>query len=150
MVFDVQLAINGKLAIVTARAQIPGARQFHFAQSGENAPRAQFAVVRLTAAWTGDGALTGAGLGELQQLTEGRCAGLMQGGTEGHLHCLQVQATGLLTLGEDTAQQCGYFACDLALDRFRRFFSSAVGVASTGRARQIFSLISTKDRSNCW
>jgi len=39
---------------VTAHAQIPGARQFHFTQSGENAPRAQFAVVRLTAAWAGD------------------------------------------------------------------------------------------------
>lgn len=39
-VFDIQLAIHGKLAIVTGRAQIPGARQFHFAQNGENAPRA--------------------------------------------------------------------------------------------------------------
>jgi len=36
----------------------------------------QFAVVCLTAAWAGDGALVGGRLGELQQLTEGRCAGL--------------------------------------------------------------------------
>ena len=107
MVFDVQLAICWKLALVTAWAQIPGARQFHFTQSGENTPRAQFTVVRLTAAWARDGALTGGRLGELQQLTESRCASLMQGGTEGHLHRLQIQLAGLLALGEDPAQQRG-------------------------------------------
>jgi hypothetical protein len=70
-----------ELAVVTVRPQIPGARQFHFTQSGENAPRAQFAVVRLSATWAGDGALVCGRLGELQQLTECRCAGLMQSGT---------------------------------------------------------------------
>jgi hypothetical protein len=98
------LAIDGELAVVTAWAQIPGAGQFHFTQNRENTPRAQFAVVRLTAAGAGDGALVGSRLGEPQQLTEGRCAGLMQGGAEGHLHRLQIQVAGLLALGEDTAQ----------------------------------------------
>jgi hypothetical protein len=137
------LAIHGKLAVVTARAQLPGARQFHFTQSGENAPRAQFAVVRLTATWAGDGALIGGRLGELQPLTECRCAGLRQGGTEAHLHRLQIQVAGPLALGEDTAQQRGYFACDLGVDRRGRFFSSGVNVSSTGRNAQIFSLTST-------
>jgi hypothetical protein len=126
------LAIDGELAVVAARAQIPGARQFHFAQSGENAPRAQFAVLRLTAAWAGDSALAGGRLGELQQLAEGRRAGLMQGGTEGHLHRLQIQVAGWLALGEDAAQQRGYFARDLGVDRRGRFFSSGVNVSSTG------------------
>jgi hypothetical protein len=48
--------------------------------------------VRLTAAWAGDSALICRRLEELQQLTEGRCASLMQGGTEGHLHRLQIQS----------------------------------------------------------
>ena len=95
------------------------------------------------AAWAGDGAKIGGRLGELQQLTEGCCAGLMQGGTEGHLHRLQIQVAGLLALGEDTAQQRGYFACNLGVDRRGRFFSSGVSVSSTGRNAQIFSLTST-------
>ena len=129
--------------MVTARAQIPGARQFHFTQSGKNAPRAQFTVVCLTATWAGDGALLGGRLGELQQLTEGRCAGLMQGRTEGQFHRLQIQAAGLPALGEDAAQQRGYFARDLGVDCRGRFFSSDVNVSSTGRNAQIFSLTST-------
>ena len=32
----------------------------------------------------------------------------MQGGTEGHLHRLQIQVAGPLALGEDTAQQRSY------------------------------------------
>ena len=73
----------------------------------------------------------------------------MHGGAQGHFHRLQIHATGLLTLGKDDVQQAGYFARDLGLDRFGRFFSSALSVSSTGRARQISTLISTKDRSSC-
>ncbi len=47
----VSVAVYGKLAIVAARARIPGARQFQFTHYRENAPRAQLAEVRLTAAW---------------------------------------------------------------------------------------------------
>jgi hypothetical protein len=67
----------------------------------------------------------------------------MQGGTEGHLHRLQIQVASLLALGEDTAQQRGYFARDLGMDRRGLFFSSGVNVSSTGRNAQIFSLTST-------
>jgi hypothetical protein len=82
-------------------------------------------------------------LGEPQQLTESRCAGLMQGGTKGHLHRLQIQAGDLLAPGEDTPQQGGYFARDLGVDRRSRFFSSGASVCSAGRNAQIFSLTST-------
>ncbi|MCZ2077744.1 MAG: hypothetical protein LC130_22410 [Bryobacterales bacterium] len=57
----------------------------------------------------------------------------MQGSTEGHFHHLQIQGAGLLALGEDAAQQRGYFARDLGVDRRGRFFSSGVNVSSTGR-----------------
>ena len=95
-----------------------------------------------TAAWAGDGALVGGRLGELQQLTEA-AAPPDAGGTEGHLHRLQIQVAGLPALGENTAQQRGYFARDLGVDRRGRFFSSGVNVSSTGRKAQIFSLTST-------
>jgi len=64
--FDVELAIDGELAVVTVRAQIPGAREFHLAQGGENGARAEFAIARLMAAWAGQRTLFGIGLGELQ------------------------------------------------------------------------------------
>ncbi|MGB6941929.1 MAG: hypothetical protein WBE37_06020 [Bryobacteraceae bacterium] len=67
----------------------------------------------------------------------------MQGGTDGHLHRLQIQIAGLLALGEYTTQQRRYFAGNLGVDRRGRFFSSGVSVSSTGRNAQIFSLTST-------
>jgi hypothetical protein len=66
----------------------------------------------------------------------------MHGGAEAHLHRLQIHATRLLPLGEDAAQQGGYFARDLRVDRFGRFFSCGVSVFWTGRTAQIFSLTS--------
>ena len=96
-----------------------------------------------------DVAQFGGRFGELQQLSERRRPGLMQGGAEAHLYRLQIYGAGLLPLGEDAAQQRGYLARDLRMNRFGRFFSSGVSVSSTSRARQIFSLTSTKDRSSC-
>jgi len=90
-----------------------------------------------------DGALFDGRLGELQQPTESRCPRLMQGGAEGRFHCLQIHAARLFSLGENPAQQGGYFARDLRMDRFRRFFSSGVSVSSTGRKAQIRSLTAT-------
>src|SRR5207248_1142025 len=75
-VFDVELVINGALAVVTVRAQIPGARQFHLAQSSEKVLRAQFAIARLLAARTGNGLLFSSRLRELQQLCKSGCSGL--------------------------------------------------------------------------
>jgi len=97
---------------------------------------------------TGDAALFGGRFGELEQAAESGRPGLMQSGAEGHFYRFQIHATGLVPLREDAAQQRGYFARDFALDRFGHFFSCAVSVSSTGRARQIFSLTSTKERSN--
>jgi len=69
----------------------------------------------------------------------------MQRGAQCHFHRFQVDLAVLLALGEDAVQKAAYFARDFGLDRFGRFFSSGVSVSSTGRARQIFSLI-----SNSW
>ena len=88
-------------------------------------------------------------LAETQQVAECGGASVMQSSAESHLHRFQIRLAGLLALGEDATQQRGYFARDLVLDRLGRFFSSGVSVSSTGRARQIFSLSATKDRSNC-
>ena len=71
-VFDIELAIDWELAVVTARTQIPGARQFHLAQGRENVPRAQFAVACLVAARARNVALIGGRFGKAQQLTESR------------------------------------------------------------------------------
>lgn len=94
------------------------------------------------AARAADRALVGGRLRELQQLSERRRPCLMQDGAEARLHRLQIHAAGLLPLGEDAAQQRGYFPRDLRVDRFRRFFSRGVSVSSTGRNAQIFSLTS--------
>ena len=88
-------------------------------------------------------------LAEAQQMAEGGGAGMMQSSAKGHLHRFQIRFARSLALGEDASQQRGYFARDLVLDRLGRFFSSGVNVSGTGRARQIFSLSATKDRSNC-
>jgi len=63
----------------------------------------------------------------------------MHRGAKSHFHCLQIHAADLLSFGKDKVQQAGYFARDLGLDRFARFFSG-IGASSTGRARQILSL----------
>jgi hypothetical protein len=83
-------------------------------------------------------------LAETQQLAQGGGAGMMQSRAESHLHRFQVRLAGPLALGEDASQQRRYFARDLVLDRRGRFFSSGVRASSTGRARQIFSLISSR------
>jgi hypothetical protein len=136
----------GKLALVAIWTQIPGARDFHLAQGGQDAPRAQFAVTCLLAAGARNGALLLGRFGEPQQLAEGGGTGLVQGGTQSHFHRFQIRPASLLALGEDACQQRGYFARDLALDRLGRFFSSGVSVSSSGRALQIFSLTSSRSR----
>ena len=73
---------------------------------------------------------------------------MVQSSAEGHLYGFQIRLAGLFALGKDARQQRGYFARDLVLDRRGRFFSSGVSVSSTGRARQIFSLISNRSRLN--
>jgi len=102
------------------------------------------------AAWARNAALLGGWYPKLQQLRQSLGSGLMQSGAKAHLHRLQIEAADLLPFGEDAAQKCGYFARYLCMDRRGCFFSWADSTASaTGRARQIFSLTSTKDRSSC-
>jgi hypothetical protein len=73
----------------------------------------------------------------------------MHGRTYGHLDGFQVEAACLATIVEDDAQELVYFARDFLADLLGRFFSwSLGGASSTGRRRQIFSLISTKVRFN--
>jgi hypothetical protein len=98
------------------------------------------------ATWTGNDAFVGGRLGKLQQLGESRRTGLMHSGADSHLDCFQIQDAALLPLGENAAQQSGYFARDLLVDRFGRFFSCGVSLSPTGRARQISSLISSSSR----
>ena len=134
---------------MTVRTEIPGAQQFHLAQGSQKRSGAQFAVTCLVAAGTSYGTLMGSRLGKLQQLSESRRTGPMHRGAERHPDCFQIQGAALLSLGKDAAQQRGYFARDLLLDRRGRFLSWDVSVSSTGRAQQIFSLTSSSSRFSC-
>jgi hypothetical protein len=69
------------------------------------------------AAWARNATLVGGWHDKLQQMRQSRRSGLMQGRAKAHLHYLQIEAAGLLPLGEDTAQQCAYLARDLCLGR---------------------------------
>jgi hypothetical protein len=76
---------------------------------------------------------------KLQESAEGCRRSLVHGRARCHFDGLQIQIPALTSTVEDCAQQLLYFARDLLLDRFRRFFSSGEMVSSTGRARQILS-----------
>jgi hypothetical protein len=103
-VLDIELLVGGELALVAMRTQIPRPRNFHRAQSGQHAPRAEFAVTRLLAAGTRKAALQFARLAEVQQPAESGGTGMMQSSAERHLHGFQIRLAGQLTLGEDASQ----------------------------------------------
>jgi hypothetical protein len=84
-----------------------------------------------------------------QQLAQGGRSGLMQRCSQGHLDGFQIESAGLALLLKDEPENRAYFPLDFLLDGFRRFFSRGVRVSSTGRTRQIFSLVSTKVRISC-
>jgi hypothetical protein len=73
------------------------------------------------AAWARNAAQFFGWRGKLQ-LSESRRSGLMKSSAKAHLHRLQIEAAGLLSLGEDVAQHSSYFARDLSMDRLGRFF----------------------------
>jgi len=103
----------------------------------------------LVTARTRDGPLLGGRGCELQQFGQRGCARLMHGRPHRHFHSFQVQTPGFVPAVEDDAQQLVYLARDFPMNRFGRFFPWALSAAcSTGRRRQIFSLISTKARPN--
>jgi hypothetical protein len=64
-ILDVQFCVNGELAGVAVFAEIVGTRYLDRAHRGQNRSGAQFAVSRLAAARTSDGALFRGRLGEL-------------------------------------------------------------------------------------
>ena len=148
-VFDIQFDVGGKLTSMAVRAQIVGTRYFHLAHRGQDWFGAQFLVMRWVAAGTREGPLIGSRGRELQQFAQRRGPRLMHRRTHSHFDGFQIQAPRLAPTVEDDAQQLIYFSCDFLVDRFGRFFSCSLGgVSSTGRSRQIFSLIFTKARLN--
>ena len=102
--------------------------------------------MRRVATRTSDDTLIGRRGRELQQFGQNRCSGVVHGGAHQHLGSLQFQMSRLVAAAENNTQQLVYFARDLLLDGFRRFFSCGAVVSATGRARQIFSFTS----SNSW
>jgi hypothetical protein len=78
-VFDVQFDVGGKLARMAVRAQVPGARHFHFAHHRQDRSGAQSPVRGRVATRTRDGPLVGSRGGELQQSGQSRGPGVMHG-----------------------------------------------------------------------
>lgn len=73
----------------------------------------------------------------------------MHGRTHYGFEGFQIQVARLAAALEDHMQELLYFARDFLADRFGRFISSGVSASSTGRARQILSLISSKSWLSC-
>src|ERR1017187_765777 len=70
---------------------------------------------------------------------------MMHRGPDRCLVALQIETAGRFLIAKNSADQLFYFAGDFLLDRLRLFFSWAVcSICSTGRARQIFRLTSTR------
>lgn len=88
---DVQFAVSGELPIVTARTEIVGTRDLHWADCSEDDFRAQFPVVGLLAASTRKAALIGCRDGEAQEFGQCRCARLVHGRAHSHLDGFQIE-----------------------------------------------------------
>jgi hypothetical protein len=72
----------------------------------------------------------------------------VHGSPHRHLDRFQVESAALALVLKNEPQQRTYFPFDFLPDRLGRFFSRGVRVSSTGRAWQIFSLVSIKVRLN--
>ena len=84
-----------------------------------------------------------------QQMIERARSRFVHGGTSSRFDGFQIQKPGSAQTVEDYVEQLVYFARDFLADRFGCFFSSDVKLSSTGRSRQISSLISMKLRLIC-
>jgi hypothetical protein len=104
--------------------------------------------VGLLAAGTGDFAVVRQW--HAQESLHRYCPGAMHRVAYQHLNRFQFEASALVPSAKDNLKKPIYFLGDLALDDFRRFFSCVVSVSSTGRAWQICSFTSTKERLNSW
>ena len=98
--------------------------------------------MRCVATTTGDGPLVCRWDWELQQFGQDRCSRMVHGGAHQHLGGFQFQMSRLAAAAENHTQQLAYFARDLLLDGFRRFFFSGGITPAPGRARQILSFTS--------
>jgi hypothetical protein len=80
---------------------------------------------------------------KLQQLGQSGRSSVVHGRAHSHLDSLQIHQPCFVSGAEDDAQELVYFARDLLLDNFGRFFSWADGwSSSTGRSWQTRSLTS--------
>src|SRR5207245_2671725 len=111
-----------KLAGMAVWTPVVGTRYFHLTHGSEHRLGAQLPVMSLMAAGTSNGPLMGGGSGELQQLGQGCCTGLMHGRAHRHLEGFQIDTARLVATIEDHAQQLVYFPRDFLPDRGRRFF----------------------------
>ena len=100
----------------------------------------------LLAARAGHLALVRAGRVAPEQLAQCSCSGPVHRSSHRHLDGFQIDSARLTLILKNQTQQRAYFPFDFLPDRFRRFFSWAVSVSSTGLARQILSLVSIKVR----
>jgi hypothetical protein len=127
------------------RTEIVGTPNLDRANYREKGFGPHFLEARLVAARARDGQVIGIRLCELQQLSQGGGASVMHRGPDRCLITFQIETTGRFSIAKNSADQSFYFVGDFLLDLLRRFFSWAVcSVCSTGRARQIFRLTSTR------
>src|ERR1700730_6542020 len=111
---------------MAVRTQEVGAHYLHCSQDREDGFGTQAPVEGRVAAGAGAGSRLGGGRGMRPQFIQQRRTRLVEGGADRHLHRLQVQATGAVTLAKDEPQPRFYFTGDFLLDGFRRFFSCGV------------------------
>jgi len=86
---------------------------------------------------------------EAQHFAQRRGARPMHGPTHSRFEGLQIHTSRLVTALEHDTQELLYFSRDFLADGFGRFFSSGDPAPSTGRARQILSLTSSKSWLSC-
>ena len=149
-VFDVEGGVGGEPPLPAVGAPVIGAEHFGGTQHGEDGFQPHVLKPSLTSAGTGHACLDWSRLTE--EFGQTRCSGGMQRGAQRQLHCFDVPLTRLAPFGEDTGQQRVYFARDFLMDRSSRFFSSALHFSagfSTGRRRQILSLMFTNSAHRC-
>jgi len=127
---------------MATRAQIVGPIVDHGPEHGQDLFRTRLVVSRLLSAAAGD--LRVVRRRHAQQPMHGHRPGMVHSIPQQQLDGLQIDRAGLMPTAEDDLNDAAYFLGDFLLDRFRRFFSCAVKVSSTGRNLQIFSLTSNK------
>ena len=98
---DVERDVGGELSVITRRAPIVGALDTCTAHGGEEGTGTDALVIGQMAASAREGSMITVGWIEAQQLCDGRGAGLMHGGADGHFHGFQIQVAGFVPIGED-------------------------------------------------